>query len=127
MITNLFQDYCLQYPWMWETINQFEPLTQLRLFRLDFFFVNILSRITYWRFSFGNIWRVNIFPKITFFALEVGCRCILTIDRFMRKGNILMNGCYLCKRADETCNYILPWCPLAYKLWSMTYGLLDIN
>lgn len=39
----------------------------------------------------------------------------------------MVNGCYMCKDAAETCSHVLLWCLDAYKRWSMVYGLLGIS
>lgn len=45
------------------------------------------------------------------------CReCILTIDKLMARGKIMVNGCYLYKKVAESCNHILLWYPMAYEL-----------
>lgn len=61
--------------------------------------------------------------RVVFFAWEGGRKCILTIDKLKRR-RILVNWCCLCKRAEETCNYILLGCLVAYNLWSMAYGII---
>lgn len=37
----------------------------------------------------------------------------------------MVNRCY--KKAVESCNYILLWCPVAYELWTIVYSLLRTN
>lgn len=66
-------------------------------------------------------------PKIAFFAREAGQECIFTIDKLMRMGKIMVNGCYICKKAAESCNYIILWCPVEYSIRTIVYELLDIN
>lgn len=39
----------------------------------------------------------------------------------------MVNWCYLCKKAAESCNHILLLCPLAYELWTIVYALTEIN
>lgn len=39
----------------------------------------------------------------------------------------MVNKCYLCMNAVESCNHLLLWCPAAYDLWNMIYGLLGIK
>lgn len=39
----------------------------------------------------------------------------------------MVNDCYLYKREAKSCNYILLWCLIAYKLWDVVYGLLEIS
>lgn len=74
-----------------------------------------------------QIWKVNTPPRKTFFAWEAVRECILTIDKLMRMGHIMLNGCYLCKDAVESYNHLLLWCPVTYSIWYMVYGLLGID
>lgn len=39
----------------------------------------------------------------------------------------VVNSCYCCLKAEETCNYLLLWCLTTYSLWCMVYGLLGID
>lgn len=74
--------------------------------------------------SFRQICKVTAPPKVAFFAWEASDGCIFTIDKLMRRWRMLVNECFLCKREGESCNHIFLWCPLVYKFWTMTYGLL---
>lgn len=42
-------------------------------------------------------------------------------------GHYLVNRCYLCLNAGESCNHLLLGCLMTYELWSMVYGLLGIS
>lgn len=53
--------------------------------------------------------------------------CILTIDKLMKRGKTLVYICFLYKRETEFYNNFLLWYPLVYKLWTMTYELLEIS
>lgn len=66
-------------------------------------------------------------PRIVFFAWEAARECILTIDKLMRMGHTMDNGCYLCKEVVESCNHLLLRWPVKYSIWHMVYRLLDIN
>lgn len=81
-------------------------------------------------FPFHQIWKVNSLSRVGFcffFAWEVGHGSILTIDKLMRRGNIMVNGDSLCRRVEESCTHNLFWCLLAYKLWTMAYEFLGIS
>lgn len=39
----------------------------------------------------------------------------------------MVSACYPCKRVAKTCDHVLFWRPMVYKLWAMVYGLLGIN
>lgn len=68
------------------------------------------------------IWILNLSgtfsvgSRIAFFAQEAGHGCTLTIDKLVRRRKILVKRCCLCRRAEETCDHILLWCPLCIIL-----------
>lgn len=72
---------------------------------------------------FQQIWKVKTHLRIAFFTCETGRACIFTFGKLMRRRKTIVNYCFLCKRVEENCDYILLWCPLAYSLWSMAYEL----
>lgn len=37
----------------------------------------------------------------------------------------MVNGCYCCLQAEETCNHLLLWCLFVYSLWCLIYGLME--
>lgn len=39
----------------------------------------------------------------------------------------MINGCFLCKAGEESCDHILLWCPAVYSIWSTVYGLLGLS
>lgn len=64
---------------------------------------------------------------IAFFTWEVRRECIFTFDKLMKKGHIMVNGCYLCMNAAESGNHLLLWCLVTYSSRNIVYNLLDIN
>lgn len=46
------------------------------------------------------------------------------LDKLMRKGKILVNGCYLCKQDAESCNHALWW---SLFVSALLFGLLFIG
>lgn len=68
-------------------------------------------------FLHQQIWKTKAPPRVAFFAREACWEKIFTIDKLKRRGQILVNGCYLCFKAEEFCYHILLWCPIAYSLW----------
>lgn len=57
-------------------------------------------------------------PRIVFlfFAWEVRRECVLTIGKLMRTARTLVNDYYFCKKAAESCNHVLLWCPVVYNI-----------
>lgn len=45
---------------------------------------------------------MNVPPRIAFFPWEADWECILTIDKLMRRGHTMVNGCDLCMEAAES-------------------------
>lgn len=39
----------------------------------------------------------------------------------------IVNGCYLCMEAAESCNHLLLRCPVTYSIEYIVYSLLGIN
>lgn len=78
-------------------------------------------------FPAKQIWKTKVPPHVVFFAWEACWEKIITIDKLKIEGCILVNGCYCCLKAEETCNHLLLWCPIAYRLWTYLYGLLGID
>lgn len=62
-----------------------------------------------------------------FFAWEATRGSILTLDKLIKRGRILVNRCYMCKGEAESYEHLLSWCTFAYKLWMLAYSLLGIN
>lgn len=38
-----------------------------------------------------------------------------------------MNTCFLCKKAEESCNHLLLWCPTVFELWTLVYRAFGID
>lgn len=73
------------------------------------------------------IWNVKATSRIAFFTWEAVRGCILILNNLVKRGTILMNGCFLCRREVESSNHFLLWCPYAQRLWRLAYGLLGLD
>ena len=54
-------------------------------------------------------------------------RKIFTIDNLCKKGIIVLDWCYMCKRCEESVDHLLLYCPIAFEMWSLVlclFGLL---
>lgn len=51
----------------------------------------------------------------------------MIIDKLKKRGKIMVNRCFICRRAEESCNHIVLCCLFVYKFWTTMYGLLRIN
>lgn len=74
-----------------------------------------------------QIWKTWVPPRIAVFGWEACRECILTLDKLESRGQVLVNRCFLCKKAEEACKHLLLWCPVAYEFWTMIYGLMGIH
>lgn len=45
----------------------------------------------------------------------------------MKRGIVIVNGCYMCKHEAELCNHLLLWSPTVYSIWTMIYGRLGVS
>lgn len=63
-------------------------------------------------------------PRVLPFHFGGARECILMLDKLMRKGKILVNGCYLCKQDAESCNHALWW---SLFVSALLFGLLFIG
>lgn len=64
------------------------------------------------RFSDRQIWKTSSYFIVE--GWEVSKECILTINHLRKREKILVNVCYFCKKAEESCNHVLLQCPVAY-------------
>lgn len=55
-------------------------------------------------------------PMVAFFTWEASHECMLTIDKIMKRGKIMVNGCYMCEQVAESYSHIFLWCPMMYEL-----------
>lgn len=78
-------------------------------------------------FLVRQIWKTRIPSRISFFAWEGSWECFLTIDNLEKRGNILINTCFLYKKDEETCKHVLLHCLVVYELWIIVYGLLGVS
>lgn len=78
-------------------------------------------------FPCRQMWKPRIPPRVSFSAWEASRECCLTSNKLRKMRKILVNACYFCKRTEESCNHLLLWCPVIYKLWIMFYDLLGIS
>lgn len=74
------------------------------------------------------IWEVKAVPMMAFFWVwKVPQERILTLDKLVERGIILVNGWYMCKKDAESFSHTLLWCPHVHRLWSLAYSLLGLR
>lgn len=78
-------------------------------------------------FLHKQIWKLKIPPRVSFFTWEASQECILTVDKLKRRGLVIVNGCVLCLKDEESCNHLLLSCPVTFELWRVVYRTLGID
>ena len=53
-------------------------------------------------------------------------RKILTTDNFCKKGIIVLDWCYMCKRCEESVDHLLLHCPMTFEMWSLVLCLFGL-
>lgn len=54
-------------------------------------------------FPSTQIWKSRVRSRIAFFVWEASRENILILDKLKTRGQIVVNGCFMCKRAEESC------------------------
>jgi hypothetical protein len=70
-------------------------------------------------FSWQSIWKVKTSPRIAFFLEATAMDRILTVDNLTRWEFQLINQCCLCKKDEETINYLLFHCEFYVGIWHL--------
>ena len=65
--------------------------------------------------------------RVVFFSWSASLGRILTINNLWKRRILVLDWCCMCKRCVESVDHLLLHCPIAYKLWSMVFGLFGIN
>ena len=62
------------------------------------------------------VWFTGISPKVSFFVWSAALNRILTIDNLIRRKQILVNWCCMCRSAAESVDHLLVHCWVATQL-----------
>ena len=62
-----------------------------------------------------------------FFAWTTALGKILAIDNLRRYRVIILDWCYMCKKAGETVDHLLSHCEYASELWSLVFCLFGVQ
>lgn len=71
-------------------------------------------------FPWKSIWKVNVLPKSSVFTWTLALGQILTLDNLWRRRMLVVDLCYMCKKAKESWSFITWLWPCgSCGLWSL--------
>ncbi len=74
-----------------------------------------------------KIWQSKVSPRVAFFSWTAALGKILTIENLRYQRLILLDWCRMCKCSGESADHLLIHCSLASELWSMVFGLFEVQ
>ena len=72
------------------------------------------------------IWKSKALPRMAFFVWTAVMGKILTVDN-LRKKNIIVTECCMCKKSGESIDHLLLHCEVAIEVWNMVCQLFDVT
>lgn len=69
-------------------------------------------------FPWKNIWRSRVPSKVAFFVWTAAFGKILTTDNLRKRGCVVMDWCYMCKKNGESVDHLLLHSKVAWVLWN---------
>ena len=79
-------------------------------------FYNILISNVSLLFPWKSIWHTKAPPRVAFFVWSAALGKILTLDNLRKKNMVLINGCGMCKKDEESIDHLLLHCECAQFL-----------
>ncbi|XP_042954850.1 uncharacterized protein LOC122291257 [Carya illinoinensis] len=73
-------------------------------------------------FPWKCIWRSHMPSKVAFFTWTASLGKILTLDNLRKRGIIVMDWCFICKKNGETVDHLLLHCEVPRALWDGIFG-----
>ena len=77
-------------------------------------------------FPWKNIWRSRVPSKVTFFVWSAALGKILTTDNLKKKGCVVLDWYYMCKKNGESVDHLLLHCEETRVLWDEIFLRVDI-
>ena len=71
-------------------------------------------------------WDSTIPPRVLAFCWVVRSHKILTLDKLWRRKHIIINGCPMCLKVEESVHHLLIHCVFAHKVRSAILNVFDM-
>ena len=78
-------------------------------------------------FPWECIWCAKVPKRVSFFLQMAARDGILTIDNLVKRGQTLVNRCYLCCCDGETVDLLFLYCKFSHALWSAIFEVFGIH
>jgi hypothetical protein len=85
-------------------------------------FYFILNSAVSFPFPWKSIWRTKAPLRVAFFVWSAALGKILTLDNLRKRNLVLVNRCGMCKKEEESIDYLLLHCESAQFLWNAFFS-----
>ena len=90
-------------------------------------FYKVLSASDVRMEGWHNFWVSYVPPRVLAFCWVAKKQKILTIDNLRKRNHVIINGCPLCLRDEESVHHLTIHCFFAYRVWIVFINLFDVN
>lgn len=78
-------------------------------------------------FPWKRIWKAHVPTRVAFFVWTAALGNIQTIDNLRKRGMIVLDWCFMCKKEAELVNHLLLHCEMAKVLWDGVFGRVGLS
>ncbi|XP_041003822.1 uncharacterized protein LOC121249177 [Juglans microcarpa x Juglans regia] len=89
-------------------------------------YYNILTTQDHTLFPWKNIWRSHVPFKVAFFVWGAALEKILNTDNLRKRGCVVMDWCYMCKKNGESVVHLLLHSEVTWVLWDEIFQMVDV-